>query len=147
MCWGMALILDLQNYFSIHCLVFFLTEMNAFRNNSTFFITIHEIDEIPFSSLLLRNQNMYIQTLQQRFPSMNNSPIPSLHPNFQFAKQKHVGGGGIIMETKYIRNQITEKKPKFVRKKDVKGPLVIKKDKEYNDSPKCNTVYLDLCTK
>ena len=90
---------------------------------------------------------MYIQTLQQRFPSMNNSPIPSLHPNFQFAKQKHVGGGGIIMETKYIRNQITEKKPKFVRKKDVKGPLVIKKDNEYNDSPKCNTVYLDLCTK
>ena len=52
----------------------------------------------------LRNQNLYVQTIQQRVPSSLASPVPSLHPNYQFSKQKHVGGGGIIVETRLLPN-------------------------------------------
>ena len=50
----------------------------------------------------LRNHNLYVQSIQQRLPPALESPLPSLHPNFQLSRQKHVGGGGLIVQTKQL---------------------------------------------
>ena len=59
--------------------------------------------DATISPLELRNHNLYVQSVQQRQQlHLLEPPLPSLHPNFHISKQKHVGGGGFVLQTKLI---------------------------------------------
>ena len=63
-------------------------------------IVLFELKKIEILTLT----TLYCRSLQQRLPPGPglDSPLPSLHPNFQISKQKHVGGGGLIVQTRHL---------------------------------------------
>lgn len=62
--------------------------------------------DASITPLELRNHNLYVQSIQQRTPLTEDEPLPSLHPNFLMtSRQKHVGGGGLIVQTKNISHK------------------------------------------
>ena len=59
--------------------------------------------DASISPLELRNHNLYIQSIQQKqHLHLLEPPLPSLHPNFHLSKQKHVGGGGWVLQTRLL---------------------------------------------
>ena len=59
--------------------------------------------DASISPLELRNHNLYVQSIQQRqHLHLMEPPLPSLHPNFHLSKQKAVGGGGCVLQTRLL---------------------------------------------
>ena len=98
--------------------------------------------DASISPVELRNQNLYIQSIQQRQPiHLFEPPLPSLHPNFHVSKQKHVGGGGFVLQTKLIP---PASQPSFIPRpsKDDWNPNA--DQSRTIDEARCKLVYLKL---
>ena len=91
----------------------------------------------------LRKHNLYVQSIQQRqHLHLLEPPLPSLHPNFHVSKQKHVGGGGSVLQTELLPSASSLRPQHSEDDWNPNADLVRKMD----DS-KCNLVYLKLNAK